>query len=54
VTRIIALYNWASLHGANLYGANLRLADLSGVWRFSDDAWIPGWELHDGQLWRAL
>jgi uncharacterized protein YjbI with pentapeptide repeats len=43
----------ANLRGANLYGADLRRADLSGVWRFSDDAWIPGWELHDGQLRRT-
>jgi hypothetical protein len=43
----------ANLCGADLYGANLRGANLRGVWRFSDDASISGWELHDGKLRRT-
>jgi uncharacterized protein YjbI with pentapeptide repeats len=43
----------ANLRGADLRGADLRGADLRGVWRFSDDAPIPGWELHDGKLRRT-
>jgi uncharacterized protein YjbI with pentapeptide repeats len=44
----------ASLHGADLSGVDLHGADLYGSWRFEGDAPIPGWEPHDGQLWRAL
>jgi uncharacterized protein YjbI with pentapeptide repeats len=43
----------ANLCGTDLYGANLRGANLRGVWRFSDDASISGWELHDGKLRRT-